>query len=368
MKFICHRDTILKELSNASDFTAQRTTATMLATVCLTLSENTLSIKSTDQKMGYVSQIDVQSLEDGSVAVVCDKFLDIIKTLPAKDICFEVRNETILIKPEGSSIEFKLRTQDAQAFPEIVIPEDDSFFRISQKDLTDMINQVSFAVSDDESKFAMNGALLERGDNSLIMVGTDGRRLSYINRAVETEIPEFNNVTIPSKFLSIIRKHSVNEGDFEVSVNSQSIYLKTSDCVIFSNLIKNEFPAYRRVIPEKQTSFCVVSVKALEEALKRVSLLVESKYKKVILEFSENTLTIRTEETELGAGREVLECEYEGEDQRCAMNYTYLLNPLKVMSTEKVRIMFTESSRPFTVTSEPQSDYLHVIMPMNLSN
>lgn len=367
MKFVCQRDIILKELSDASDFTAQKNTLTMLANVCLVLSNDNLTIKTTDQKMGYVSDITVSGQEGGSVAVICDKLLDIVKNLPQTDIIFEERDEKLVIKPENSSIEFKLRTQDSTAFPIIEVPQSSSFFKVSQKDFTDMINQVSFAVSDDESKFAMNGALLERGSASLIMVGTDGRRLSYINRQISNELPDFGNVTIPSKFLAIIRKHSVNEGDFEISVNAQSIYIKTGSCVIFSNLIKNEFPAYRRVIPESQTKSCIVNIKALEEAVKRVSLLVENKYKKIILEFNDNTLTISTEETDVGVGKEVIDCQYEGEMQKCAMNYTYLLNPLKVMEGSEAKISFTESSRPFTVTPEPEKDYLHVIMPMNLN-
>ncbi len=367
MKFICQKDTLLKELSNASDFTAQRNTLTMLANVCLSLSQDQLTIKTTDQKMGYISTVTVEGIEDGSVAVICDKFSDIIRNLPSSNIVIEESGDKIYIKPENSSIEFNLRTSDPAEFPYTALPEESSYFKMAQKNLTDMINQVSFAVSDDESKFAMNGALFERTENSIIMVGTDGRRLSYINRETDSEIPAFGNVTIPSKFLSIIKKHSTNEGDFEISVTDLSIFVKTSSFIIFSNLIKNEFPAYKRVIPENQTKSCTVNIKAFEDAIKRVSLLVENKYKKIILEFSEGKLTLLTEESELGSGKEIIDCQYYGEELRCAMNYTYLLSPLKVMDGENVKLAFTESGRPFTLTSDPEQDYLHVIMPMNLN-
>lgn len=367
MKFVCQRDVILKELSDASDFTAQRSTMTMLSNVCLVLSDNNLSIKTTDQKMGYVSEITVDGYENGSTAVVCDKFLDIIKNLPASEVEFEVKEEKLSIKPINSSIDFKLRTSDSTSFPQIIIPNEESFFRVPQKDLTDMINQVGFAVSDDESKFAMNGALLEKNNDSLIMVGTDGRRLSYINRQMTSSIPEFGSVTIPSRFLSIIKKHSVKEGDFEVSVNDQVIYVKTGSCLIFSSLIKNEFPAYKRVIPEHQTNSCVVNVKALEEAIKRVSLLVESKYKKVILEFDQDKIIVSTEESEIGTGKEEIACSYNGDNLKCAMNYTYILEPIKVMDGNEAKISFTEGGRPFTITPNPEKDYLHVVMPMNLN-
>lgn len=367
MKFVCNKNNILKELSNALDFTSQRNTLAVYANVCLLLEGNNLTIKATDQKMSYVSEMTVDGLEDGSTTVVCDKFLNIIKNLPDSNIVFEDSEDKIRINPEGTSIEFKLRTIEASAFPSLVFGDESGYFRVSQKDFTDMIGQVIFAVSDDESKYAMNGALLEKDGSGLVMVGTDGRRLSYINRQIGSDIPDFPKATIPSRFLNLIKKLSVGEGDFEVNVGSNTISLRFGSCTISSSLIKNDFPAYKRVIPESQSKVCIVNINTLSDALKRVSLLVENKFKKIILEFNENKLTVYCDESEVGAGREEIDCRYEGESQRCAMNYTYLLSPLKVMDGEEARIEFSEPGRPFTVKSEPERDYLHVIMPMNLN-
>jgi DNA polymerase-3 subunit beta len=367
MKFVCNKNNILKELSNALDFTSQRNTLAVYANVCLILEGNNLTLKATDQKMSYVSELTVDGLQDGSTTVVCDKFLNIIKNLPDSNIVFEDSEDKIKISPEGTSIEFKLRTIEASAFPSLVFGDESGYFRISQKDFTDMIGQVIFAVSDDESKYAMNGALLEKDGTGLIMVGTDGRRLSYINRQIGTEIPDFPKATIPSRFLNLIKKLSVGEGDFEINVGNNSISLRFGSCTISSSLIKNDFPAYRRVIPENQSKVCIVNINTFSDALKRVSLLVENKFKKIILEFNENKMTVYCDESDIGAGREEIECRYEGEPQRCAMNYTYLLSPLKVMDGEEARIEFSEPGRPFTLKSEPERDYLHVIMPMNLN-
>ncbi len=367
MKFVCQKNAILKELSNALDFTSQRNSLAVYANVCLVLNDNNLTIKATDQKMSYVSEMVVEGIESGSTTVVCDKFLNIVKNLPEANIVFEDSEDKIKIKPEGTSIEFKLRTIEASAFPSLAFGDENGYFKVSQKDFTDMINQVIFAVSDDESKYAMNGALLEKDASGLIMVGTDGRRLSYINRQIGVEIPDFPKATIPSRFLNLIRKLSVGEGDFEINVGANSISLRFGSCTISSNLIKNDFPAYRRVIPENQSRVCIVNIEKLSDALKRVSLLVENKFKKIILEFDANKLTVYCDESDVGAGREEIECNYDGDLQRCAMNYTYLLSPLKVMDGEDARIEFSEPGRPFTLKSEPERDYLHVIMPMNLN-
>ncbi len=367
MKFVCQKDTILKELSNALDFTSQRNNIAVYANVCLILEGNNLTIKATDQKMSYVSEITVQGIEDGSTTVACDKFVNCVKSLPEDEVSFEDKDDKITIKVENKNIEFKLRTIEASAFPNLVFADENEFFKISQKDFTDMINQVIFAVSDDESKYAMTGAHLEKAGNSLVMVATDGRRLSYICRKVEEEISDFSPVTIPGKFLNIVKKLSVDEGDFEIYVGANNISIRFGSCTISSNLIKNDFPSYKRVIPEKQTNVCIVNVDDLAEALKRVSLFVENKYKKVVIDFKENKMSIFCEESENGAGKEEIDCKYDGEPLRSAMNYTYLLSPLKVMDGKEARIEFTNPGRPFTVKSEPERDYLHVIMPMNIS-
>lgn len=368
MKFICQKDVILKELSNALDFTSQRNTVAVYANVCLVLEENNLTIKATDQKMSYVSEITVQGLENGGTTVVCDKFLEIVKNLPDnEDIIFEDKEDKLTIKVESKRIDFKLRTIDMSAFPELAFTENTSSFKVPQKDFTEMINQVIFAVSDDEAKYAMNGALLEKNGSSLVLVATDGRRLSYICRKLDTEIPDFPKADIPSKFLLLVKKLSINEGDFDFYVGQNSISIGFGSCTISSNLIKNDFPAYKRVIPERQNNCCIVNIDELADALKRVCLLVENKFKKVVLEFNENKLLIHCNENESGAGRQEIECKYEGEPFKCAMNYTYLLSPLKVMDGKEVKIEFTDTVRPFTVKSEPERDYLHVIMPMNLN-
>lgn len=367
MKFVCDQEKLLKEISNANDFTAQRNSLTVLGSIYLSLEGNSLTIKSTDQKMGYVSCIEVSGEEDGSLTVMGTKFLDIIKNLPSGVIIFSEEERLLKIRTEDSKVNFRIVTADSSAFPVIDIPSSDMFFTVAQKDMSDMINQVSFAVSDDESKYAMNGALFERNEGSVNMVATDGRRLSFIERRIDSHIPEFSPITIPTKFLSIIRKSSINEGSFDVCITESSIYIKNGEAVLFSTLIKNEFPAYRRVIPQSLSKSCIINRKELEEAIKRVSILVENKFKKIILEFNENTLTVCTQNSDLGEGVQVLECSYSGEPVTCAMNYMYLLDPIRVMESESVNILFNESSKPFVVKPEPERDYLHVIMPMNLN-
>ena len=149
--------------------------------------------------MSYVSEMAVEGIENGSTTVVCDKFLNIIKNLPESNIVFEDDDDKIKISPEGTAIEFKLRTIEASAFPSLDFADEDGYFKVSQKDFTDMINQVIFAVSDDESKYAMNGALLEKdGSGAKLAITEDMEDMFYYKMIMEPDI--IDSFTFDSSF------------------------------------------------------------------------------------------------------------------------------------------------------------------------
>ena len=364
MKFVCQKNSLLKEIILALDFTSQRNTLSIVSNVLLETYENTLFIKATDQKVGFKTQIPVETLEAGSTTVFCDKFLGILRSLPDENIIFEEVHDKLLIRPEKKSIDFELRTIPVDKYPVLEETVDQVYFSISQKDFFAMINQTIFAISDDETRYFMNGVYLEHDGESLIMVATDGRRLSYINRKFSQEVSSFNPVIIPAKFLTLIKKAGTEEGEMELSITDTIIFARFGNKIMYSTLIKGQFPNYRRVIPANQTYTCKISVDDMNEALKRVSLLVENKAKRVYLDIETGVVTISSEESDFGQAKEVITCDYSGENIKLAMNYTYLVSPLRVMEGEYFNLCFTESNRAVTVKPEPERDYFHIIMPM----
>ncbi len=365
MKFACHKSSILKEIVLALDFTSQRNTLSVVSNVYLETRNNTLYIRATDQKVGLKAQIPVETIEEGATTVFCDKFLGILRSLPEETIIFEEANEKLLIKVENkASINFELRTISVDKYPSLEETDNLDYFALSQKDLLAMIDQTIFAISDDETRHFMNGVYLERDSAGLIMVATDGKRLSFIQRKTEREIPPFKSIIIPTKFLSLLKKGGGPEGEVELSISDTIIYARMGHQVMYSALIKGQFPNYKRVIPASQNFECKIAVDAVNEALKRVSLLVENKAKRIYLDLESNLLTISSEESDFGQAKEVIPCEYGGEQIRLAMNYTFLVSPLRVMEGDYLNISFSDASRAVTVKPYPERDYFHIIMPM----
>lgn len=365
MKFIVDKDSIIEEISVAHEIISSKNALSILSNVLLELKDDELIIKATNLKIGYISTIKVQVIQPGQTTVFCDKLLNILRNCPDGEIEF-VLNENILnINLMFKKINFKLRTIESDKFPEIQDLENQQYFTFPKSDFLDMIINTNFAICEDESRLFMTGAFLETNEKSLSMVGTDGKRLAFIEKSSNLEIPQFDGIIIPPKALNLLRHFSSGEGDFNIAVNKTNLFVKSDNRQIYTNLIEGQFPNYQKVIPESQEYDLLMDRKALLEGVKRVSVLVEHKAKRMYIFLSENSIKIDSDDNEIGKAEEEIPCEYQGPEMTFVVNYQYFLDPLRIIDTEKVRLHFTDEKKPMTLYSEPRSDFFHIIMPMN---
>ncbi len=366
MKFTCDKNALLKEISIAQEIISTRNALSILSNVLIEADEGALIIKATDLKVSFETRIPVEIANPGSTTVFCDKFLGILRALPEGDIEVEQVDNRVVIRPLFQKIDFQLKSIAGDKFPELQEVSEELYFEIAQKDLIEMIGQTIFAVSDDETRYYMNGVYFEKEETRIFMVATDGRRLSFIKREMNAELNDFEPVIIPPKVLQLIKKLSSGEGNLKIAVSDRNLFIRFDDQRITSNLIEGQFPNYRRVIPENQEYQLIVNKAQLEEALKRVSLLVEQKSRRVYITLEENILRLTSEESDIGLAKEELSCSFEGPSTSIALNYLYLTEPLKVMDCEEVSLRFTEANKAITLEPIPQGDYFHIVMPMQL--
>ncbi len=366
MKFTCEKNNITKEISIAQEIISSKNALSILSNVLLEADNNTLKIKATDLKVGFETSIPVDISIAGSTTVYCDKFLSILRSLPDGDIEFELKDGKLYIRPLFKKINFQLKSIASEQYPEMQKIADENYFVIPQTELIEMINQTIFAVSDDETRYFMNGVFMENIEGNLIMVATDGRRLSYIRKNTSGTIKPFNGVIIPPKVLHLVSKQSSGEGTIQVAVSEKNIFFKFDNQTISSSLIEGQFPNYNRVIPDNQNFEVTVRRDELIEAVKRVSLLVENKSRRIFLNITNGMIELNSEESEIGVATEEIECAYEGNDTLIALNYSYLIDPLRVIENENIKLLFTESNKAITLKSAEDSDYFHIVMPMQL--
>ena len=184
----------------------------ILSNVLIEVADNTLILKATDLKVGFETQFPVDVAVPGSTTVYCDKFLGILRSLPDGEVEFEQQDTRLVIRPLFKKIDFQLKSITSDKYPEIQEVSQDAFFTVPQVDLIEMITQTIFAISDDETRYFMNGVFFEKSESALIMVATDGRRLSFISKEVDGSIPDFSGVIVPPKVLNLVRKACFRRG------------------------------------------------------------------------------------------------------------------------------------------------------------
>ena len=364
MRFSCDKNVILKEISVAQEIIASRNALSILSNVLLEADGDALIIKATDLKVSFETRIPVVVEVPGSTTVFSDKLLGILKTLPEGDVHFIQDDGDRLAITNGNNINFQLHSISADKFPEIPETDKNAFFTLPQKDFINMIGQTIFSISDDETRYFMNGVFMEKDEDKLIMVATDGRRLSYISNSPESEVPEFNGIIIPPKVLNLIRKLASGEGELKLAVADKILFASFDNQKVTSTLIDGQFPNYSRVIPDNQDFEFQVNREELIDALKRVSLLADYKSKRIFLSVSGNKMTLKSDESEIGAAEENINCQYEGPDAVFALNHAYLSDPLKVIEDDEVSMKFTETNKAITLVSVPEANYFHIVMPM----
>lgn len=365
MTFVSDRDAVIKEFQIAQDIVSSKNALSILSYVLISVENDTLTIRATDLKVSFETSIPVSVTTPGRTTVFCDKILGVLRSLPPGDIQFSlVENDRFIIKPVfKTNIDFRLKNMGAEKYPDLQWAPDNSFFQIQQKDLLDMITQTVFAVSDDETRYFMNGVFFERKEDKIQMVATDGRRLSFIAKNAQANLPEFPGVIIPPKILHLVKKLASGQGEIRIAVTEKQIFMEFDNQRLSSALIEGQFPNYNRVIPEKQEHSIQVNRNDLNEGLRRVGLMVE-KSRRIYLDLSENTITLQSEESEFGTAKEDIPCRYTGPAARIALNHLYLNDPLKVVESDEVSLEFTETTKAISIHSSPRADYFHIVMPM----
>jgi DNA polymerase-3 subunit beta len=359
---------LLKEIAFAQEIIASKIAGSILSYIGLEAAQDTLHIQATDGlKVNFSTSVPVIVIEPGTASVFGDKFLGILNSIPDGELEFEQAEGKTAIRPTSKKINFQLKSMASDEFPELPVPREEAFFAFPARDLKEMIQQTVFAVSDDEVRYNMNGVCFEKREERLIMAATDGRRLAFIETTPEEPPPDFPSVIIPPKILHIITKHAGDEGEIAIAVSGQYLFVRFGSYNLSSKLIEGQFPNYQRVIPEHQDYFFTVNRMEMLDALKRVSIFAEQKVGRVYIGIGPSLASVYTDESEIGAAKEEIPAIYDGGETAIALNYRYIEEPLKGMSSNEVSFHFTDPLKALTIKSEPERNFIHVIMPMQQS-
>ena len=367
MLFNVKRSALLGELNLVQGVIEKKSTIPILSNILLDARGEQVDITATDLDVSICCGCGADVGEEGTMTVSARRLFDIVRLLPEdSDIrCVQLENDWMEVRSGNS--EFKVVGLPRENFPSI--PEfNGPLVSIPGSLLKGMIQRVLFAITQEESRYSLNGALLALAPQEIRMVATDGHRLSLVSKAaqfegVETEV----RALVPRKTLLEILKLI---GDQELLVgfarDENHLFFSIGNRRLVSRVLAGQFPNYEMVIPRENDKSVTASAKMLLEAIRRAAVMSDEKLRAVRFSVTPGNLELTASSADAGEAREVIGVEYEGAGVEIGFNPQYLLDFLGVCGSENVVLSLRDGDTQGMITPSAGSDfdYRYIVMPM----
>lgn len=370
MKFVLSKSKLSAILQSVLQVVPSKSTLPILTNVLIEALEGKLKISATDLDISITGTVDCKVTKKGSVALPGRILFEIIRELPESEVSIESANNRVEIKiPNGS---YKIAAVSPDDFPKLPAVNTKKEIRISGEDLVTMIRKTTFACSADETRPALNGVLWQTKGEKMQMVATDGHRLARM--AVKNpKLKGINeDIIVPPKVLNLIPKFLEEKGgEVGVIFSENNIIFNLNSNVLISRLIEGPYPNFEQVIPKNNDKKMIVSKNDLASAVRRVSILSNALTHQVKFSVKDSSVTLSTNNADVGGeGKEVIQCDFEGDPIEIGYNATYMNEILNRIDGNEVIV---ELSSPIAagVLYSPtikKEDFLCLIMPLRLAD
>ena len=367
MLFNVKRSALLGELNLVQGVIEKKSTIPILSNILLEARGEHVDITATDLDVSICCGCGADVGEEGSMTVSARRLFDIVRLLPEdSDIrCVQLENDWMEIR--SGSAEFRVVGLPRENFPSV--PEfQGSLVSIPGPLLKGMIQRVLFSITQEESRYSLNGALLTLTPQEMRMVATDGHRLSLVTKAAQFEGAEAEiRALVPRKTLLEILKLI---GDQELLVgfarDENHLFFSFGNRRLVSRVLAGQFPNYEMVIPRENDKSVMASTKGLLEAIRRAAVMSDEKLKAVRFSATPGSLELSASSANAGEAREVIAVEYEGARVDIGFNPQYLLDFLGVCGSENVVMALRDGDTQGMMTPAAGSDfdYQYIVMPM----
>lgn len=366
MKFIINRELLLTPLQQIVNVIEKRQTMPILANVLFKLSRNQLTLTGTDLEVQIVAQVTLENETEGSITIPARKILDICRLLPsAADIKFELVDNKLKIKSGRSR--FSVSTLSADDYPDFEMSAMDYKFFMSASQLKLALDKTIFCMANQDIRYYLNGLMLSIFNQQLKLVGSDGHRLSIYEDSIEEETGIELRIIIPRKgVLELIRLLDNAEQEVQVEFSCNNIRVVIDNLIFSAKLVDSKYPDFSKVFAQEFNSPIHVQKDALKDALTRVSILANEKFKGVEFVIDGNTLTISTNNPEHEEAEEQIAIEYQGQPLAIAFNSQYILDAVANLDSEMAVLTVAENSSCCFIEQPSEQKYRFIVMPMRL--
>lgn len=371
MKFSCDRNSLSKMVNKVIKGVTPRTTLPILQGILIKCANNEITMYCTDTEIGIKSRLNTNILEEGSIVISSKVFSDVVRKLP-DDIVYLSTIDNNLVNIKCGSSNFTISGNDSSEFPEIPDIKEDISFKIKQDILKDMIRKTSFCVAQDMARPILTGVLFEIGKNIINMVALDGYRMSIVkylsDDTILRGIDDDLKIVVPGSTLDELTR-VMNDDDEEITISftNNQVMFNMSDTNVISKLLDGNYMNYNAVLPRDFKLIVVANKQNISDAIDRASLLASSKNNLIKFTFNDNELIISSN-SERGKMYEKLSVKTEGNLMEIAFNSKYLLDALKVIDVDNIKMSLVNSINPMIISPDTnENNYLYMVLPVKLN-
>lgn len=377
MEFTVSKADLVRELSLSQGVVEKKTTIPILSNVLLEARGDRLYLTATDLELGLRTSCPAKIKKEGSGTIPARKLLDYVRLLPEADITVKFMENHWANFTCGRS-RTRIAGMSRESFPELpAMP--DSIAEIPVKQLSAMIARTMFAISMEESRFTLNGALLLLSDKTLTMVATDGHRLAYIQKDSEASNGHGGayRALVPRKAMAEILKlsdeASSGEGSTEAKLrfcgDDNHLFFEFGPRLLITRKLTGNFPDYERVLPQDNSNIASLAKDEVKSAIERVAQFADERSRAIRVQFTSGELKVFSSALETGESEESVPCDYAGPDMEIGFNAQYLLDFLRAVPQQRVSFGLKDQKSAGELQplgDDVQEKYRYVVMPMRI--
>ena len=357
---------LLKTLQMVERAVNDRSALPILSNILLEIKEMELTLTATDLDVGIQCRFPLTPpVERGAVTLPARKLTTVVRELPDDAVTLEAKkNHTATVNCRTSS--FRIPGLPAEDFPALPAPQETETLALPQEGLKRLIAQTAHAMSSEETRFILNGALLTTQKNELVIVATDGRRLAAAHTLLSRPPKQPLQVVIPSKTVHELGRLLEDDPDDVIiaPLKDNQLTFRFGPVTVITRLIEGQFPQYEKVIPAPSKHGFSCDRQALISAVRRASLMTTATSQAVLFELAPTRLVVSKESAELGSAREELAVAYTGEPMTIAFNPEFWLDVLKTMDVSELSVEIAGPDRPAVIR---QPEFTYIVLPMKIT-
>jgi DNA polymerase-3 subunit beta len=360
------RDEILKQLQTVVGIVERKQPLPILSNVLIVKNASSIELVATDLEIQIKTKKELTlNSEIGTITVSSKKLQEILRVLPERsNVSLELQENKLLIKANKSR--FSLQTLPAKDFP-LISDQLSSSTKITIKQglLKQLIGLVQYAMAQQDIRYYLNGVLLLIEGDQIRLIATDGHRLAYVGSKIENSYDKYE-VILSRKTVNELSKLLIDSEEIvNVELAEKQVIVSFSNIVLTSKIIDGKFPDYERVIPN-YTNHLILDRMTILQALQRVAILSNEKFRGVRFVLTEKTLKIISSNSEQEEAQEEIENDYHGPALDIGFNVNYLLDGLNCTHSQLVTFSFGDPNSSILITVAGDNDYKYVVMPMRI--